>query len=108
MERILGSDMGNFIRTLHEEHGVHFHLENKPVAIDGNKVKLESGDTIEADLVVVGIGVRPRLELAERAGLRLDRGVAVDQYLETSEHGVFAAGDIARWPDPHSGDEHPR
>ena len=104
MERILGSDMGNFIRTLHEEHGVHFHLENKPVAIDGKKVKLESGDTIEADLVVVGIGVRPRLELAERAGLRLDRGVAVDQYLETSEHGVFAAGDIARWPDPYSDD----
>ena len=104
MERILGSDMGNFIRMLHEDHGVHFHLENEPVAIDGNKVKLESGDTIEADLVVVGIGVRPRLELAERAGLPLDRGLAVDQYLETSEHGIFAAGDIARWPDPHSGE----
>jgi NADPH-dependent 2,4-dienoyl-CoA reductase/sulfur reductase-like enzyme len=104
MERILGSDMGNFIRRLHEEHGVNFHLENKPVAIDGKKVKLETGDTIEADLVVVGIGVRPRLELAERAGLRVERGVAVDQYLETSEHGVFAVGDIARWPDPYSGD----
>jgi NADPH-dependent 2,4-dienoyl-CoA reductase/sulfur reductase-like enzyme len=96
--------MGNFIRRLHEEHGVNFHLENKPVAIDGKKVKLETGDTIEADLVVVGIGVRPRLELAERAGLRVERGVAVDQYLETSEHGVFAVGDIARWPDPYSGD----
>jgi apoptosis-inducing factor 3 len=104
MERILGSDMGNFIRRLHDEHGVNFHLENKAIAINDKAVRLEKGGVIEADLVVVGIGVRPRLELAEKAGLRLDRGVGVDRYLETSAPSVFAAGDIARWPDPHLGE----
>ncbi|ODS02609.1 pyridine nucleotide-disulfide oxidoreductase [Methyloceanibacter marginalis] len=104
MEHILGPEMGDFVRSLHEEHGVVFHFEDKVATIHENAVRLEKGGTIEADLVVVGIGVRPRLELAENSGLKLDRGVAVSPTLETSAPGVYAAGDIARWPDPHSGD----
>ena len=104
MERVLGPDVGKFVRALHEEQGVSFHLSDTVAEIDGKHATLKSGGVLETDVVVVGVGVRPRLGLAERAGLSLERGVSVDRYLETSVAGIYAAGDIARWPDPYSGE----
>jgi apoptosis-inducing factor 3 len=100
MERILGSRVGAFVRSLHESHGVVFHLGETVRHVDGDKVTLTGGQTIEADFIVLGVGVRPSISLAEQAGLKMDRGIAVDEYLETSAPGVFAAGDAARWPYP--------
>jgi len=104
LERVLGPEIGAFIRHLHESHGVTFHLEDTVTRVEGSKVTLRSGATIEADLIVLGVGVRPAVELAERAGLKTDRGVLVDDYLETSAPGIFAAGDIARFRDPRTGE----
>ena len=102
MERILGPELGEFVRTLHEEKGVVFHLEQKVEAIAGKRVMFAGGGGIEGDVIVAGVGVRPRVTLAEQAGLAIDKGVVVNGWLEAAP-GIYAAGDIARWPDPHSG-----
>jgi 3-phenylpropionate/trans-cinnamate dioxygenase ferredoxin reductase subunit len=104
LERVLGPEVGRFVQSIHESHGVRFHLGKTVSRIDGHRVTLSDGVSLEADLVVVGVGVRPSISLAQQAGLATDRGITVDAHLETSEPGIFAAGDVARWPDPHSGE----
>jgi 3-phenylpropionate/trans-cinnamate dioxygenase ferredoxin reductase subunit len=101
--RVVGDQVGGFLRRLHEEHGVTFHLGETVARIDQDAVVTGSGERLPADLVLVAIGVKPDLRLAEGAGLTVDRGILVDECLETSVPGIFASGDAARFPDPRSG-----
>jgi NADPH-dependent 2,4-dienoyl-CoA reductase/sulfur reductase-like enzyme/nitrite reductase/ring-hydroxylating ferredoxin subunit len=103
MERVLGREIGAFVHSQHEAHGVRFHLKQTAEGFDGRRLELSNGGSLEADFVVLGVGVRPRTDLAVAAGLAVDNGVIVDRYFETSAKGVFAAGDVARYPDPRTG-----
>jgi NADPH-dependent 2,4-dienoyl-CoA reductase/sulfur reductase-like enzyme len=97
LAKVLGETMGKFVAGLHTDNGVVF-VTDSPRAIDAAGVALESGRTLPADLVVMGVGVRPRTDLAEAAGLRVDNGIVVDAHLRTSAPDVFAVGDVARFP----------
>jgi NADPH-dependent 2,4-dienoyl-CoA reductase/sulfur reductase-like enzyme len=104
METIFGPEVGDLVRQVHEDHGVAFHLGTTATSFDPNGVTLQNGERLGADFIVVGIGVRPQTALAEAAGIAVDRGVTVDPYLATSVRGIWAAGDIARWPDRLTGE----
>jgi len=104
LERVLGNELGEFILRLHEQNGVRFCLGDSPRAIRENRVELSGGKSIDAGLVVLGLGVTPRTALAEKAGLTVDNGIVVDQNLRTGAPDVYAAGDVASYPDPISGD----
>lgn len=103
LERVLGDQLGGFVQKKHESEGVAFHLGRKPSEFSATAVTLDDGTSLPADIVVVGVGVRPLTSLAETAGASMDNGVLVDEFLQTSLPGIFAAGDIARFPDPRSG-----
>jgi len=103
LEHALGKEIGQFVRELHEAHGVVFHTGETIARLEGRRAILTRGTTVEADFVVLGVGVEPAVALAEKAGLKIDNGVVVNEFLETSTKGIFAAGDIARWPDSRSG-----
>lgn len=105
LARVLGPELGSFVRTTHEKHGVTFHLGRSVTGITRGAVRLDNGDSLPAELVVVGAGVRPLTKLAVDAGADMSRGVVVNEYLATSLRHVFAAGDIARYPDPRFGEE---
>jgi NADPH-dependent 2,4-dienoyl-CoA reductase/sulfur reductase-like enzyme len=104
MERVLGPELGRWIQSQHEAQGVVFHLQTTVQRCEQGIVQLENGDSPGVfDLIVAGVGVRPALALAEQAGLAIDHGVVVDRFLQTSDPHIYAAGDIARWPDTLTG-----
>ena len=99
LERVLGTEVGGIYRDLHAAHGVRLHFGVEVDSIDGadrvEGVRLSDGTVLPAGTVVVGVGVQPRTDLAQAAGLRLDNGVITDEYLATSVAGIHAAGDVA-------------
>lgn len=98
MARLLGPEVGRCLVELHARNGVDFHLGTSAAGYDGHALALANGESIDADMLLVGIGVVPRTRLAEAAGLAVRNGILVDARLRTSVEGVYAAGDVARYP----------
>ena len=103
LERVMGAQVGRFVQKLHEAKGVRFHLGAKLRAIDAQAVELEDGQRLAAGLVVLGVGVKPRIDLARQAGLEVDNGIVVDSHLRASAPDIWAAGDVARYPEQRLG-----
>jgi 3-phenylpropionate/trans-cinnamate dioxygenase ferredoxin reductase component len=99
LERVLGPEVGGIFRDLHADHGVRLRLGVGIDSVRGSgrveEVRLTDGMVIPAGVVIAGVGVLPRTELAEAAGLEIDNGIATDEYLTTSAPGIYAAGDVA-------------
>jgi len=102
LEHVMGAKVGKFVQQLHEEKGVRFHLGAELHAIHAAAVELENS-RLAADVVVLGVGVKPRTAIAANAGLDVDNGIIVDSRLRTSAPDVWAAGDIARYPEARLG-----
>jgi len=104
-EAIAGPALNNGTLYKIDKRGQRFFVTSgrQPTAIQDRHVQLDDGTKLDCDFVVVGIGVRPNIAIAEQAGIATDNGVLVDEFLETNTPGIFAAGDIACWPDPRAG-----
>jgi 3-phenylpropionate/trans-cinnamate dioxygenase ferredoxin reductase subunit len=107
LHRVLGDEIGEVFRRLHADNGVQLRLRTGVAELRGTdtvaQVVLSDGDVQTADVVVIGVGVAPRVELAVAAGLKVDNGIVVDEQLQSSAPGVYAAGDVAAAWHPHYG-----
>jgi NADPH-dependent 2,4-dienoyl-CoA reductase/sulfur reductase-like enzyme/nitrite reductase/ring-hydroxylating ferredoxin subunit len=103
-ERLLGQQVGLFLQVLHERNGVRFHLGTSALRFANGALVLADGQSVAADFVLAGIGVRPRTSLAASAGIEAMASIPVDAFLQTSVPDIFAAGDIAAYPDPLTGE----
>jgi apoptosis-inducing factor 3 len=104
LETVFGRALSDLVVKVHLDKGVRLHLNSKVIRIEPSRVHLEDGRALDADIVIVGAGVESRVDLARTAGLALDRGISVDSHMRTSDPNIFAAGDIARWPDVRTGE----